>query len=92
LYVFCKAQSGFILLFSSRWLERVITYKLFNVIDQATGILGALKLRKGFGAGQRMIRFFYSTAGGCILLTDPCVAIFCAMERPIIQLFIKSLF
>lgn len=50
-----------------------------------------LKLRKGFEAGQRMICFFYSTAGGCVLLIDPCVVIFCVMERPIIQLFIKSL-
>lgn len=53
--------------------------------------LRALKLRTGFGAGQRMIRFFYSTAGGCVLLTDPCVVIFSVMKRLIIQLFVKSL-
>lgn len=38
-----------------------------------------------------MIHFSYSTAGGCVLLIDPSVVIFCVMERPIIQLFIKSL-
>lgn len=38
-----------------------------------------------------MICFFYSAAGGCVLLIDPSVVIFCVMERPIIQLFIKSL-
>lgn len=38
-----------------------------------------------------MISFFYSATGGCVLLIDPSVVIFCVMERPIIQLFIKSL-
>lgn len=38
-----------------------------------------------------MICFFYSTAGDCVLLIDPCVVIFCVMERLIIQLFIKLL-
>lgn len=38
-----------------------------------------------------MIHFFCSTDGGCVLLIDPSVVIFCVMERPIIQLYIKSL-
>lgn len=38
-----------------------------------------------------MICFFYSAAGGYVLLIDPSVVIFCVMERPITQLFIKSL-
>lgn len=38
-----------------------------------------------------MIGFFYSAAGGCVLLIDSSVVIFCVIERPIIQLFIKSL-